>query len=65
MLARAFPSREGEEVLRWANQQPPEPPPPTRNQLIWEDLDSWITPNERFFRVIAYQGPPARSCKEG
>ena len=56
-LVQAVPLEQGEEVLWWADQPPPEPPPPTRNQLIWEDLDSWITPNERFFRVIAYQGP--------
>ena len=56
MLARAFPSPQGEEVLRWADQPPAEPPPATRNQLAWEDLDSWITPNDRFFRVVNYQG---------
>jgi DMSO/TMAO reductase YedYZ molybdopterin-dependent catalytic subunit len=56
MLAWAFPAQQGEEVLRWADQPPPEPPPGTRNQLVWEDLDSWVTPNERFFRVVNYQG---------
>jgi DMSO/TMAO reductase YedYZ molybdopterin-dependent catalytic subunit len=55
-LVAAAPLQQGEEILRWADQPPPEPPPGTRNQLVWEDLDSWVTPNERFFRVVNYQG---------
>jgi DMSO/TMAO reductase YedYZ molybdopterin-dependent catalytic subunit len=56
LVAAAAPLQQDEEILRWADQPPPEPPPGTRNQLVWEDLDSWITPNERFFRVVNYQG---------
>ena len=27
------------------------------NQLKWEDLDSWITPNDKFFTVAHYDQP--------
>ena len=57
-LAQAFPSRAGEEVLPWLD-QPPENPIPqvVANQLKWEDLDSRITPNEKFFSVAHYNRP--------
>ncbi|HXH13413.1 MAG TPA: sulfite oxidase [Alphaproteobacteria bacterium] len=57
-LARAFPSRPGEEVIPWMDQPPPHPRPHVvSNQLKWEELDAWITPNAKFFRVAHYQGP--------
>ncbi len=58
LLARAFPAREGEEVVAWAD-PPPENPVPdqVQNQLDWEALDSWITPNDRFFRIAHYGWP--------
>jgi hypothetical protein len=49
-LAQAFPSRTGEEVIPFLDQPPPEPPPGGRNLLKWEELNSWITPNAKFFR---------------
>jgi DMSO/TMAO reductase YedYZ molybdopterin-dependent catalytic subunit len=57
-LARAFPSRAGEEVLPWLD-QPPENPAPdaVRNLLQWQELDSWITPNDEFFAVNHYNWP--------
>jgi DMSO/TMAO reductase YedYZ molybdopterin-dependent catalytic subunit len=57
-LARAFPSRPGDEVISWLD-QPPENPVPqvVANQLKWEDLDSWLTPNEKFFSVAHYNRP--------
>jgi len=54
-LVQAVPLEPGEEVLWWADQPAQEPPPGTRNQLVWKDLDSWVTSNERFFRVVNYQ----------
>ena len=42
-------------ALRPGQAERSSPPPGTRNQLVWEDLDSWVTPNERFFRVVNYQ----------
>ena len=53
--AHAFPGHPGEEtVLRWLDQPEPGPTP----QLVWEDLDSWYTPNEEFFVVNHYDQPP-------
>jgi len=55
---RAFPSRPGEEVLTWLDQPAANPAPDVvRNLLRWEDLDSWITPNERFFAIGHYGWP--------
>jgi DMSO/TMAO reductase YedYZ molybdopterin-dependent catalytic subunit len=57
-LAQAFPSRAGEEVLPWLD-QPPENPEPNavRNLLRWQELDSWITPNDEFFAIGHYNWP--------
>jgi DMSO/TMAO reductase YedYZ molybdopterin-dependent catalytic subunit len=47
-------------VIRWSD-QPPEIPAPARNvighPLIWEELDSWFTPNDEFFTVKHYNEP--------
>jgi DMSO/TMAO reductase YedYZ molybdopterin-dependent catalytic subunit len=56
-LVRAFPSRPGEEVLPWADQPPPSPFP-EEVQLRWEQLDAYLTPNDRFF-TVAHYGRPA------
>jgi DMSO/TMAO reductase YedYZ molybdopterin-dependent catalytic subunit len=57
-LARAFSAAPGEVIVRWLD-QPPENPVPqvVANQLVWEDLDSWITPNEKFFSIAHYDRP--------
>jgi DMSO/TMAO reductase YedYZ molybdopterin-dependent catalytic subunit len=57
-LAQAFPSRAGEQVLPWLD-QPPENPEPgaVRNLLRWQELDSWITPNDEFFAIGHYNWP--------
>lgn len=54
-LAQAFPSRAGEEVIPFLDQ--PQPPSPELNLLNWAELDSWITPNQKFFRVVHYNKP--------
>ncbi len=55
----AFPSRPGEEVLLWLDQPAPNPVPDILGTpLEWEQLDSWITPNEKFFTVKHF-GLPA------
>ncbi|MGZ8647758.1 MAG: molybdopterin-dependent oxidoreductase [Solirubrobacteraceae bacterium] len=55
--AHAFPGEPGEEeVLPWLD-QPSDPPFPIPNQLKWEDLDSWLTPADRFFVVSHYNQP--------
>jgi DMSO/TMAO reductase YedYZ molybdopterin-dependent catalytic subunit len=55
--ARAFPSRPGEEVVPWADQPPPMEDPTVGRQLVWEELDSWITPNDQFFEVTHFGWP--------
>jgi DMSO/TMAO reductase YedYZ molybdopterin-dependent catalytic subunit len=57
--AEAFPQRVGEEVVPWLDPPPPNPVPQAIvTQLDWEQLDSWRTPNDRFF-TIAHYGIPA------
>ncbi|WP_270934728.1 sulfite oxidase [Falsiroseomonas oryzae] len=56
--AWAFPNRQGEEVVPWVDPPPPVAAPQVvPRQLDWERLDSWITPNDRFF-VVAHYGIP-------
>jgi DMSO/TMAO reductase YedYZ molybdopterin-dependent catalytic subunit len=56
--AHAFSSKPGEVVVPWLD-QPGENPIPdvVANQLVWEDLESWITPNEKFFSIAHYDRP--------
>ena len=56
--AQAFPARSGEVVVPWLD-QPEENPEPMGVQtlLVWEDLDSWITPNEKFFSISHFDRP--------
>ena len=59
-LAEAFPARPGEEVVPWADQPPPIPDAASgavRNLPKWEDLNTWLTPNDRFFSVSHYDRP--------
>jgi DMSO/TMAO reductase YedYZ molybdopterin-dependent catalytic subunit len=53
-------AQSGEEVLPWLDQPPPAPFPPAEggNQLVWEELDSWLTPAHNFFYVNHYGPPP-------
>ena len=56
--AHAFPSRSGEEVVKWIDQLPPNPVPEViKNQLVWEDLNSWVTPNDKFFSIAHFNRP--------
>ena len=58
LQAQAFPSRPGEEVIPWVDQPPPHPRPQVVSNLLqWEELNTWITPNAKFFRIAHYQGP--------
>jgi len=57
-VALGFPTRPGEEVLPWLDQPAPNPVPDILgNPLKWEELDSWITPNDEFFTVKHYNLP--------
>ncbi|WP_299638868.1 sulfite oxidase [Devosia sp.] len=56
--AYAYPTRAGETVVPWLD-QPTENPDPVgiQQQLVWENLDSWITPNDRFFSISHFNRP--------
>ena len=57
-FAHAFPSRAGETVIPWLDQPPPNPVPAViQSQLVWEDLDSWVTPNDKFFSIAHFDRP--------
>jgi DMSO/TMAO reductase YedYZ molybdopterin-dependent catalytic subunit len=57
--AHAFPGDPGDEVIPWLD-QPAENPVPeiAQNLLVWEQLDSWLTPADNFF-VVSHYGNPA------
>jgi DMSO/TMAO reductase YedYZ molybdopterin-dependent catalytic subunit len=59
-LVAAMPLQQGEVVVPWLD-QPAEVPPPAQSvigqQLKWEELDSWITPNEKFFTIKHFGQP--------
>ena len=57
--ARAFPGAAGI-VLPWLDQPAPIPPPAqdvVGHPLVWEELDSRLTPNAEFFTVRHYDEP--------
>lgn len=57
--AAAFPGS-ADEVLPWLDQPAPIPPPAAGvvgHPLVWESLDSRLTPNEEFFTVKHYNEP--------
>src|SRR5512145_2178355 len=57
-LAEALPRRPGEEVVPWLDQPPQNPSGGVvENLQNWEQFDSWLTPNDRFFRVSHYDKP--------
>jgi DMSO/TMAO reductase YedYZ molybdopterin-dependent catalytic subunit len=48
----------GDVVIPWLDQPPPNPEPAVvGHPLVWEELDSWITPNDEFFTVKHYNEP--------
>jgi DMSO/TMAO reductase YedYZ molybdopterin-dependent catalytic subunit len=48
----------GDEVIPWLDQRADNPVPQViANQPTWEELDSWITPNEQFFSIAHYNRP--------
>src|SRR5688500_18073507 len=56
-LAHAFPDRPGDTVIPWLDQPPPGSDPCCDTQLVWEDLEAWITPNDKFFSVSHFDRP--------
>lgn len=57
-VAQAFPSRAGETVVPWLDQPADNPVPEViKNQLVWEDMNTWITPNDKFFSIAHFDRP--------
>jgi DMSO/TMAO reductase YedYZ molybdopterin-dependent catalytic subunit len=57
---RAEPPQLGDEVVPWDDQAEPIPPPAedeVGHPLVWEELNSTLTPNEQFFTVKHYEQP--------
>ena len=49
-----------QQVIAWSDQPPPVPPSyenVVKGLTRWEDLDSWITPNDKFFSMARYNRP--------
>lgn len=56
--AHAFPLSQDAEVIPWLDQPDPNPVPEVIvQQLTWEELDSWITPNDQFFVIKHFNQP--------
>lgn len=57
-FASAAPLKQGEEVIPWLDQPAENPVPEViASQLVWEELDSWLTPNDTFFGIAHYGWP--------
>jgi DMSO/TMAO reductase YedYZ molybdopterin-dependent catalytic subunit len=57
-FAKAFPSRPGETVIAWLDQPTPNPNPEgIQTQLVWEEMNSWVTPNDKFFSISHFDRP--------
>lgn len=56
--AHAFPRAQDAVVIPWLDQPEPNPEPEAIiRQLEWEQLDSWITPNDQFFVIKHFNEP--------
>lgn len=54
----AFALQSDAVVLPWLDQRAENPVPQViANQPTWEELDSWITPNDQFFSIAHYNRP--------
>ena len=59
-LVAAVPLEQGEVVVAWLDQPAAVPPPAQAiigQQLQWEELDSWITPTDKFFTIKHFGQP--------
>jgi DMSO/TMAO reductase YedYZ molybdopterin-dependent catalytic subunit len=53
----------GEQVIPWEDQPAPNPvPDAVFNLLVWEELDSWLTPADDFFVVTHYGIPDIKAA---
>ncbi|HEX4767729.1 MAG TPA: sulfite oxidase [Lichenihabitans sp.] len=62
----ALAAQAGDKLVPWSDQPSPVPPPAQaviRNLTPWEDLDTWITPNDKFFSIGHYEWPALDPAK--
>src|SRR5690348_12956986 len=60
LTERVFAQSASSKTIPWSDQPPPIPPPAQNaihNLTAWESLDSWITPNDKFFSIAHYNRP--------
>ena len=56
--AHAFPLAQDAVVIPWLDQPEPNPVPEVIvRQLTWEELDSWLTPEDQFFVIKHFDEP--------
>ena len=54
----AFALQTGDKLIPWLDQRAENPVPQViGNQQTWEELSSWITPNDQFFSIAHYNRP--------
>src|SRR5215210_6213491 len=54
----AFGLETSDEIIPWLDQPAENPVPQViANQQTWEELESWITPNDEFFSIAHYNRP--------
>jgi DMSO/TMAO reductase YedYZ molybdopterin-dependent catalytic subunit len=59
-VAAAAPLQEGEELVSWLDHRAEVPLPAQSvigQQLEWEELDSWVTPTDKFFTITHFGKP--------
>ena len=59
LLAQVWSESAGEDLVPFLDQPPPPPQPALQeiNKLNWQELSSWITANDGFFKVAHYDQP--------
>src|SRR5689334_22473968 len=60
LTERVFAQSGSGKIIPWSDQPPPVPPSAqnvVRNVTPWESLDTWITPNDKFFSIAHYNRP--------
>jgi DMSO/TMAO reductase YedYZ molybdopterin-dependent catalytic subunit len=60
LTERVFAQTASGKVITWSDQPVPIPPPAQNaihNLTPWESLDSWITPNDKWFSIAHYNRP--------
>ncbi len=64
-FARMLGMQPGENVIPRDDRREDNPMPDViRNQPEWEEIDSWITPNERFFGITRYEYVPQNDAAD-